>query len=313
MEGDDLDVTLAPRSRARRLRSRRMRRRNRRRAERRPSPHAPLPAPADPRRAAGVPNDETAITTAIPWSESASARSNAAGSRVPVPGIDIEQQRDETVPERGLGRRGKREGGHRRATATAAGDGGDSGDSGQQSRGAAGDRDTLDPRPLGEPLTQQVPARSSVGVPARLARPREITLDALSAGQPGTLKSQLSRRRVIGAHHAMMTRHERSMLAPMSTVEPLPSTAGRLLPAELRVAMKVVQSQVPADTGGGSSLTKALVIGDLIVAHQLADDRRARRISGPAAAPARPAAVRPRPRHGDRDRSIPRTGRRADR
>jgi hypothetical protein len=59
------------------------------------------------------------------------------------------------------------------------------------------------------------------------------------------------------------------MLPPMDTVEPLPSTAGRLLSHEMRLAMRTVQQGVPVDTGGGASLTKALVLGDLVVAHDL--------------------------------------------
>jgi Methyltransferase domain len=50
---------------------------------------------------------------------------------------------------------------------------------------------------------------------------------------------------------------------------PLPVTAGRLVDAQLRAEMRVIQDELPVDTGGGASLTKALVLADLIVAHDL--------------------------------------------
>jgi Methyltransferase domain len=61
----------------------------------------------------------------------------------------------------------------------------------------------------------------------------------------------------------------RSMLRRMPVDSPMPVTAGRHVEPQLRAAMRRVQDEQPIDSGGGATLTKVLVLADLIVAHDL--------------------------------------------
>jgi hypothetical protein len=59
------------------------------------------------------------------------------------------------------------------------------------------------------------------------------------------------------------------MLRWVSVDSPLPVTPGRLVEPQLRAEMRRVQDEQPTDSGGGATLTKMLVLADLIVAHDL--------------------------------------------
>lgn len=59
------------------------------------------------------------------------------------------------------------------------------------------------------------------------------------------------------------------MLRRVHEPPPPGATAGHLIDAGLRARMAEVQAEAPVDSGGGASLSKALVLGDLIVAHDL--------------------------------------------
>jgi Methyltransferase domain len=59
------------------------------------------------------------------------------------------------------------------------------------------------------------------------------------------------------------------MLRRVPVDSPMPVTAGRLVEPQLRAEMRRVQDERPTDSGGGATLTKVLVLADLIVAHDL--------------------------------------------
>jgi hypothetical protein len=59
------------------------------------------------------------------------------------------------------------------------------------------------------------------------------------------------------------------MLRRMPDDSPMPVTAGRFVEPQLRAEMRRVQDEQPIDSGGGATLTKVLVLADLIVAHDL--------------------------------------------